>query len=309
LPSTAFAHAAPAADPSTMTDEEKMEQAKSLFAEGDAALAEGNNEAALAKFEEAYNVYAPSIHVFNFNIGQAAYAAGDCVKAKKAYQRFLDLVPEHPSRGDAQEKLLEIERSKCAEQQQVAPTPAAAEPAPIATGPTGLDNEDAPELSSRRDQRAEAAAEERKRNREGKASPLLISGAVLTAFGAASLIGGGVSAGIANQRADELADLSSPGPTGFPEGDYSDDSTFNLDRNELPAANNAAVALFVIGGVMTAAGVSLIVVDVVRNKKKGPSPETESAEAAREHRRRVQLTGLGPAWFPGGGGAVAGIRF
>ena len=65
-----------------------------------AAMDAGDFTTALEKFESAYNDYIgveiareiPMLHVFNFNIAQAAYELGDCVKAQKAYQRFLDLV-------------------------------------------------------------------------------------------------------------------------------------------------------------------------------------------------------------------------
>ena len=87
VPSVAFAATGP--DPATMSDEERMEQAKTLYGEAEGAFSEGDFVGALAKYEEAYNVYAPGLHIFNYNIGAAAYELGDCVKAKTAFQRFL----------------------------------------------------------------------------------------------------------------------------------------------------------------------------------------------------------------------------
>jgi hypothetical protein len=286
-------------DPATMSDADKVKRAKALYGEGDAAFKGGDSATALTKFEEAYNVYAPGLHVFNINIALAAFELGDCVKAKTAFQRFLDLVSEHPARKQAQEKLLEIERSGCA---NVQPEP---EPVPVPTEPIdpAVENQDAPELTSRRTEREEAADEEREETNSKKASGKLIGGAVLTGVGVMALIGGAVSLGIANKRANSLATLASPGATGFPAGDYSDDSVANLDRSGLPAANSASVGLFVAGGVLTTVGVILIVVD--RTGKKKAKPGDKNARTT-----GPQLTGLGPTLMRGGGGGVAAsMRF
>lgn len=284
---TAFAQ-----DPSTMSDDEKMEMAKQLYGEGDAAIAEGDAATALAKFEEAYNTFAPSLHVFNINIGLAAFELGDCVKAKTAFQRFLDLVPDHPARAKAQENLLEIERSGCAAQQ-------VAEPAPVSSAPPSAEeNADAPELTSRRTEREDAIEDEIEEEDSKRASGKLIAGATLTGLGVAGIIGGAVSLGIANRRANELAELASPGPTGFPEGDYSDDDVANLDRSGLPSANTASVVLFVAGGVLTTVGVTLIVLDRI-GKKKGKNARANGP----------RLTSIGPSLLRGGAGAGATVRF
>jgi hypothetical protein len=287
-------------DPATMSDADKVKRAKALYGEGDAAFKAGDSATALAKFEEAYNVYAPGLHVFNINIGLAAHELGDCVKAKTAFQRFLDLVSEHPARKQAQEKLLEIERSGCANNVQPEP-----EPVPLVTEPVdaAVENQDAPELTSRRSEREEAADTEREEESEKKASGKLIGGAVLTAVGVAALIGGAVSLGIANKRANELATLASPGATGFPAGDYSDDSVAGLDQTGLPAANKASVGLFIAGGVLTTVGVVLIILD--RTGKKKAKPGDKNAR-----KTGPQLTGLGPTLMRGGGGGVAAsMRF
>lgn len=289
-------------DPATMSDADKLKRAKALYAEGDTAFKAGDAATALAKFEEAYNVYAPDLHVFNINIGLAAHELGDCVKAKTAFQRFLDLVSDHPARKQAQEKLLEIERSGCAN--VVAPQP---DPTPVISEPIdpSVENQDAPELTSRRSEREEAAESEREEENSRKASGKLIAGATLTGLGVASLIGGAVSLGIANKRANTLAELASPGPTGFPAGDYSDDDVANLDRTGLPAANSASIGLFVAGGVLTTVGVVLIVLDVTGKKKAALKGGDKNAREA-----GPRLTSIGPTLMRGGGGGVAAsLRF
>lgn len=302
MPSAAFA-AQPAGspDPASMSDEDKMARAKALYGEGDAAFQSGDFSTALAKFEEAYNYYAPSLHLFNFNIGAAAYELGDCVKAKTAFQRFLDLVPDHPERGTAQEKLIEIERSGCA--QPVATTT----PPPVTTTTTTVmeEDEDAPLLTSKKDERDAASERERDEKDAKKTDPLLLTGIILTAAGGAALIGSGISVGLARSKANRLADLASPGPTGFPDGNYSDDEVFNLDQTRLPGNNAATIGLLVGGAVVTGVGVGLLVVGLKRQKAKRAKLGDKNASAP----QHPHLTGLGPALLPGGGGASASVRF
>ena len=292
VPTTVLAHVASPAD--GMSDADRMERAKALFGDGQAAFDSGDFNSALQQWEEAYNVYAPQLHLFNFNIGQAAFELGDCVKAKTAYQRFLDLVPEHPSRGDAQQRLLEIERSGCAN------APVETEPAPIQTGSSpATDYDDAPILTSKTSERNEAIDRERK-EKDSKKHPLLVAGAVTAGVGLLSVIGGGVALGLANREANTLADLASPHPnTGFPSGNYSDNEVFDSDRNKLPGLNNASIALFVVGGVLVTAGTALIVTDIMKRKKNGKNAS----------RGGPQLVDVGPTWMPGGGGAAATVRF
>ncbi|MCR9161196.1 MAG: tetratricopeptide repeat protein [Nannocystaceae bacterium] len=301
LPSAAFA-AQPAGspDPASMSEEDKMNHAKNLYGEADAAFQSGDFATALSKFEEAYNYYAPSLHLFNFNIGAAAYELGDCAKAKTAFQRFLDLVPDHPERGTAQEKLIEIERSGCAQ-------PAAATTAPPVTTTTTTvveDDDDAPLLTSKKDEREEASERERDEKDAKKTDPLFLTGIILTSVGGAALIGSGISVALARGKANRLADLASPGPTGFPDGNYSDDEVFNLDQTRLPGNNAATIGLLVGGAVITGVGVGLLVVGLKRQKAKRAKLGDKNAAAPAPH-----LTGIGPALLPGGGGASASVRF
>lgn len=299
IPTVVFAApppASPGGDPAMMTPEQKLERAKQLFGEGLAALEAGDNATALNRFEDAYNNYAPDKHKFNFNIGTAAYGVGDCVRARAAFQRFLDLVPDDPNRGDAQVKIMEIDRSGCA---NVAPTTTTP---PLSTGTAPIDDEteDAPVLTSKRSAREEDIERERDADDAKRVSPLLISGALLTGLGAAGVIGGAVSIALANKKANDLANLASPGPTGFPEGDYADDEVFDLDRNKLPRNNVMTIVLFTAGGAMLATGIALLVV----NGKRKKASKKKSDDTA-----RLQLMGVGPSALPRGGGASATLRF
>ena len=286
------------ADPTAgMSEEQKLERAKQLYGEADGNFQQGNFADALAKFEEAYNVYAPNFHVFNFNIGLSAYELGDCVKAKTAFQRFLDLVADHPSRGEAQQKLIEIERSGCAN--QVAPTP-------VDTGtttPVTEDEDDSPLLTSKKDEREEAIERERSERNAKKQHPLVIAGAVFTAVGVAALIGSGISLALANSKANRLATLASPGPTGFPDGNYGDDEVFNLDSRGLPTNNAMTIGLLVGGAVFTGVGIGLLVVGVKRKKAERAGKGKNALAPQQRH-----LT-IAPSYLPRGGGAAATMRF
>ncbi|MBK6916673.1 MAG: tetratricopeptide repeat protein [Deltaproteobacteria bacterium] len=294
----------PGGDPSAMTPEQKLERAKQLFGEGLGALEAGDNATALERFEDAYYNYTPDKHKFNFNIGIAAYGVGDCVKARAAFQRFLDLVPEDPNRGEAQVKIMEIDRSGCA---NVAPPTTTTTNTTTAQEVDGED--DAPVLSSRSSARDEAIERELDEKESKRKSPLMITGALLTGLGAAGVIAGGVSVGLANKKANDLAALASPGPTGFPPGNYADDEVFDLDRNKLPRNNVGTVVFFVAGGALLVTGAALLGVYASQKKKSARKKAREAEDEEARVPARVRLTGVGPTLLPGGAGAGASLRF
>lgn len=295
-------------DASAMTPEQKLEKAKQLFGEGNAALEAGDAVTALARFEDAYFNYTPERHKFNFNIGVAAYAAGDCVKAKAAWQRFLDLVPDDPNRGEAQLKILEIERSGCA---NVAPTTTT--PEPTSSVPVDDEGEDAPILTSRRNEREDVIERERDTADAKRTHPMVIAGAVLTGVGAGLTVGGIVAAVLANQTANKLADLASPGPTGFPGGNYADDEVFDLDRNKLRAQNTAYLIMLPLGGAILVSGVVVLALGVKKQKqarRKTGADEGESDSPPEEARLpRARFVGGGPTLLKGGAGVGASFKF
>lgn len=320
LPSAAFAADATVSaaaqdpsmpDPNTLSDEQKMETAKKLYGEAEGLFAEGKFAEALTKYEAAYFQYAPSLHIFNFNIGQSAFESKDCAKAKTAFQRFLDLVPEHPNRADAQERLLDIERSGCAK--AAAPAPAAAA-APVAAAPAAApaaDFEDGPDLSSRSSQREEAAEKERKKMDAERKGPKWAAGIALISVGAAALVGGGVTLGIAASTNSDLESQMQPGPTGYPPGDYSDEQTYQKDAITLPALNVTSGVLLGVGAAALVSGAVLVALDNKRRKAAGGGKTEAPAEegATAKTRRRARLIGVSPAVFRGGGGAAAAVQF
>jgi tetratricopeptide (TPR) repeat protein len=83
---------------------QQLAYAKEQYAAGVTAMEAKNYTEAVTRFEEAYR-YAPDKHAFNFNIGEAALAAGDCAKARSAYESFLRLTPGHPETDTAKQRL------------------------------------------------------------------------------------------------------------------------------------------------------------------------------------------------------------
>ncbi len=289
-------------DPAEMANEDRTASAMTLYQQGAALLEDGKALEAMHKYEEAYHQYAPDRHVFNYNIGWAAFEAGQCDAAAEAFQAFLDLVADHELRGSAQEQMLAIQRGQC--QDATVPTGAtttttaangATATPPATTLPPPSDVYDGPPLESEETKRKKQIEIERATADDAKKSGMLIGGAVATAVGGLGLIGGAISLGLANKKANDLADLASPGPTGFPNGDYGSDNVFDLDRNKLPANNAATIALFAGGGVLTAVGVTLITLDVRKRKNGGRALDDNAntpSKGATAKRRRVRLRGL-----------------
>ena len=282
-----------------LSEDEKLEKAKGLFLEANTAFDAGDYATATTKYEEAYYLL-PGKHGFAYKVGLSAWNMGDCVKADEYFRHFVTYETDTERKGEqiaeAKRILGEIAVSGCAKKAEPDPAPVVA--APAATGPvTG----DGPELVSARDQRDADAEETDKVADKNSVSGLLIGGIVLSVVGVGG-IGMGIGTGVkAQSNANELADLSSNATnTGFPTGDFSESSTFNLD-SEIDTMNTLSIVGWTVGSVCLAAGISLIVVDVVKKKNAGKNAKKKTGGP--------EVTGLGPAIFQGGGGAAATMKF
>ena len=122
-------------------NDEAMEYSKQLYAEGEKAMEEKDYARALANYKEGYR-YAPTLHIFTFNIATAADLSGDCATAKKYFQHFVDLVPDHDKHAASKKRLDELNK-----------TCTASLPEPVVPGASG----DQDERKSRRDIEAERA--------------------------------------------------------------------------------------------------------------------------------------------------------
>lgn len=292
-----------AAENASLTEEQKLEKAKGLYIAAEEAFQAGDYATATEKYEQAYYLV-PGKHGFAYKVGLAAWNLGDCKKADDYFKHFVKYETDYERKGEqieeAKRVIGEIAISGCAQQaEEPAPAPAAA--APAETGPVVGDDE--PDLTGAAEKREE---EERKSDEEldkKAVSGLMIGGITLTVVGAAGL-GLGIGAFVKNnQNASELADLSSNSTqTGFPEGDFSDESTFKLN-NQIDTFNTLSVVGFTVGGVALAAGATLIALDVVKRKKAG------GKQASKDHKKKAKLTGVGPTFMRGGGGAAASLSF
>lgn len=318
MPATALAQVPPAPDavtepapaaepaPSTenLTEEQKMERAKGLYVEGEQAFQAGDYATATNKYEQAYYLV-PGKHGFAYKVGLAAWNLGDCKKADDYFKHFVKYETDYEGKGDkieeAKRVIGEIAISGCAQTAEAA-APAATDPSTQPAAETGPVTGDEPDLSSSADQRAQQEEESDKDVNQKAVSGLMIGGITMMVLGAGGL-GLGIGSFVkANSNAKELADLSSNGTsTGFPAGDFSDASTFKLD-SQVDTFNTLSVVGFTVGGVLLAGGAALIAVDVVKKKKAGGAQ-------AKGKTQKPQLTGVGPTFFKGGGGASASVRF
>ncbi len=105
-------------------NDDALEYSKQLYAAGEEAMAAGDYAKALASYQEGYR-YAPSLHIFTLNIATAADLGGDCATAKKYFQHFVDLVPEHEQHKRAEKRLAELKETCTAELPEAVPAPTA----------------------------------------------------------------------------------------------------------------------------------------------------------------------------------------
>jgi hypothetical protein len=129
---------------------------------------------------------------------------------------------------------------------------------------------------------------------------------------------GGIGAGaagvaMASGAGGTLSELSSSSmsPTGYPTGDY---ACRGVGSSECPSDLEARLETgkligtlgFAAGGALLVTGVALIAVHMIKKKKAGGGA---NAQLNPRKGSAIQLTGAGPMLLPGGGGAMAGIRF
>ena len=89
---------------STMTEEERTEQAKQLYTQAEEKAGAKDWAAALPLYEQAYQLM-PEKHGFALKVGDTATQLGDCPKATIYYQHFLNY-------ADAKKYASDIKRVK-----------------------------------------------------------------------------------------------------------------------------------------------------------------------------------------------------
>jgi hypothetical protein len=280
-----------------LTEDQKADKAKGLYIEAERLAGDGNWEAAVVLYEQAYYLV-PGKHGFAHKVGIAAWKVKNCDKAYEYLTHFVTYGASEPKNADkikeAEGILAEIETAKCR-------TPEAEpEPEPEAEPVKPVEEENPFETTGEQPGDTDKPAKEK----GGKG--LLIGGAVLLTLGVGGVVVGAVGSSMASKAGSTLDDLSSTSTnTGYPVGDYacrdaSQDCPSTLEGS-LSTGKALTFAGFIGGGVLLVAGVALIAIHAKKSKGKKAGA---SANAS-----KVQLTGLGPALLPGGGGATASLRF
>ncbi len=279
-------------DPSTLSDDEKLEWAKKLYLQAKEFHDTEDYYNSVIKYEQAYS-YAPDKHIFAYNLGVDAWELKDCARVKQYLQLFLIKDEDNEDlQADAREILKKADNNpECITGGPGEADPGPADPTPTASGPATDDEE--LNLTAKGDDTDTSETEKK------GPSGLLIGGAILTVLGAGALGGGIGTTVIGSSTANELKTLSTPGETGFINQEY-DNSVVNME-NKLNTMNTVSPILIAAGGALLAGGIALIVVDVI-NKKKGKGHYADKDG-------KVQLTGLGLAPSRGGASASLSLRF
>ncbi|PRQ07338.1 hypothetical protein [Enhygromyxa salina] len=300
LPSLAFAQHPlaplnPVVAPSEeLSEDEKIEKAKGLYVEAERLAAEDNWDAAVILYEQAYYLV-PGKHGFAHKVGVAAWKVHDCDKAYDYMTHFVeyaDAEKQGDKIGEAQQILDEIAATKCR-------TPEAA-PEPKPEPKEATDVEDPFAVSN-------GTADKPDKNKKKGGNGLLAGGAVLITLGVGGVVLGGVGAGMATGAGNRLDELASTNTnTGYSAGDYACrdpevDCPVTLE-SRLGTGKALTYVGFIGGGALLVAGIALIALHA--KKKKGGASDQAKAKT-----KGVELTAIGPAMLPGGGGAMAELRF
>lgn len=280
----------PAPEPE-LTEAEKEEKAKDLYMQAEALAKEDKWAEAVPLYEQAYYLV-PGKHGFAHKVGIATWKIGDCDKTKEYLTHFVTYAEgdKYAEKiAEAQAILDEIEARQCATPEPE-PEP---EPAPVATeNPLDDDNP--------LGEGGTTTTDKGPKQKKG----LLVGGAVLIVLGAGGLGAGGAGVAMASGAGNMLDDLSSQNTaTGYPSGDYAcrtGECPPDLE-SKLQTGKVIGYVGFVAGGALLVTGVALIAIHASKKKKAGG--------ASAKTPGNVQLTAAGPMLLPGGGGAMAGIRF
>ncbi|MFO7561076.1 MAG: hypothetical protein R6X02_00415 [Enhygromyxa sp.] len=275
-----------------LSEAEKAEKAKHLYIEAEGLAAEDRWAEAVPLYEEAYYLV-PGKHGFAHKVGIATWKIDDCDKTKEYLTHFVTYAdPEkfEEKIAEAQAILDEIEERQCATPEPE-PEP---EPAPVATE-NPLDDDDP--LSEGGGATTDTGPKQKK--------GLLIGGAALIVLGVGGIGAGAAGAAMASGAGKQLDDLSSANtPTGYPAGDYAcrtGECPPDLE-SKLQTGKVIGALGFAAGGALLVTGVALIAIHASKKKKAGGGASAKGSSP-------VQLTAAGPMLVPGGGGAMAGIRF
>lgn len=201
------------------------------------AFEEEEYETAVENFQAAYDAEGRAVDLFN--IGRVYEESGNPDAARRHYQMFLESEGlSAKERKAAEERLAALPPAEEGSEEDVE----ASVPAPR------VDQEDGIELANQDDL---------KLDRKTKHHWSTITGATLLPVGVVGLVAGGVLAGTASanrKNADKSADENTP---------VEETPHFKTAQNQARAAN----AMFVTGGIVTAAGIVFLATGLDRERK------------------------------------------
>lgn len=203
------------------------------FAKGEKLAKKGKHERALGAFLCAYALAPHPAPIFN--AGQAAAAAGDDETALKMLRQYLQIAPAGPMAGLAREQVADLEAKL-----GVAPEPPAAVEEQSSQPPP-------PEPVEQELPWEQPAPEPEEPVDEGLGA-VTITGAVLTAVGAAGVVAGTVLQLMAGKAVED----------GQATEYYAE---FEDQKRKVDAFQKGALAGFIAGGALLVTGVILIAVD------------------------------------------------
>jgi tetratricopeptide (TPR) repeat protein len=224
------------------------EIAKKHYELGEKLYEYGDYNKALGEFNKAYDL-AP-IPALMFNMGRCHEKLGDLKQAVSHYQRFLAAKPNAGNRAEIEEKIKSLKAKMKAAPVVKDPAPVVKDPAPVVKEPAPVVKEPAPVVKDPAPvvkEPAPVVVEEEDDSRPHTWK--WVTGWVTLGVGIAAA-GGGVALGaLAAKRASEFEEGR--------DGTETYQTLMEVDR-EGKEAEAAQIGLLVAGGVLTAAGVGLL---------------------------------------------------
>ncbi|MFK8004317.1 MAG: hypothetical protein AB8H86_32425 [Polyangiales bacterium] len=213
-------------------------EARSLYDAGVVAFEDGRFEAALARWQEAYDL--THLPALLYNIGTAHDRLGQAEEAATDYREYLAAVPNADNKNYVERRLALLEEQVEAAREAAAREDAAREAAAATEADAQAESEAEAEVGE-----GEQGAEENV-NEAVQSSGLPVGAIVTTATGGALLIAGLATALVSNGRHSDLESSCVDGLCGA-------DAQSDIDG--LRRINLTTDVLLAVGGVVTVTGV------------------------------------------------------
>lgn len=240
-------------------DDDSLARAMDAFARGSENYNKAEYQAALSDFREAATLYASPD--FQYNIALCYEKLDKPEEAIGAFETYLKTKKDIPDRANVEDRIRRLR--------------------------TMLETGEMPPPATKPDETPPPAVQ------KNTWRPFIISGATLTALGAAVALGGGIGLGIAAKgKSDDLDDALDPGTSDPITFDEASDLESDGKRLEL-----GQIVIVAVGGAVALTGVALLAVGLSRKSK------AKAGNKAAAHLR------FSPGWTRGGAGLSLAGRF